>query len=68
MCSDLYEEDRVASAGALVEFGRGCGTIEVGRHKMAFKIREGRDRRVREAGYEDVLVFVLPDGQVLGAR
>lgn len=56
----------MAAAGALVQFGRSCCAIKAGRDKIVVKIREGGDGYVSEARDEDVLVFVLPDWQILG--
>lgn len=42
ICNDrianLYEEDSVATAGALVQFGRGRGTIETGGDKVLVEL------------------------------
>ena len=65
---DLDEEDGVAAAGALVEFGGGGGAVETGWDELRVELREGGERRGGEAGDEDVVVLILPDGQVLGAR
>lgn len=56
----------MAAAGSLVEFGRGCGTIEAGRDEVFVKIREGGDGCVSETRDQDVLVPVLSDRQILG--
>lgn len=66
--SNLDEEDSVAAAGALVQFGGGSGAVEAGGDEVSVKIREGGHWCVCEAFDEDVFVLVLSNGQVLGAR
>lgn len=51
----------MAAAGALVELGGGCGTIQTGWDKLFVEIGEAGDCCVSEAGDEDVLVLVLAD-------
>lgn len=64
--SNLYEEDSVTAAGALVEFSGGCGAVETGRDEMSVKVGKGREGCVRQPGNQDVSVLVFTDGQVLG--
>lgn len=58
----------MTAARTLVKFGGGCGAIEAGRDEMLVKIGERRDCCVSQARDENVLVLVLSDWQVLGAR
>lgn len=56
----------MAAAGALVQFGRCCGTIKAGRDKMSVEVCEGGDGCESKPGDQDVLVLVLSDRQILG--
>lgn len=40
-CSNLYEEDGVTAAGALVEFSRGRGAVQTRGDKMSVEISKG---------------------------
>lgn len=64
---NLDEQDGVASAGALVELGGGGGAVEAGGDEVPVKVGEGGQRRVGEAGDQNIPVLVLSDGQIMGA-
>lgn len=56
----------MTAAGAFVQFGGCYGAIEAGRDKVFVKVGEGRDGDVRQPGDQNVLIFVLPDRQIVG--
>lgn len=56
----------MATAGAFVQFGGRYGAIEAGRDKVFVKVGERRDGDVRQPGDQNVLILVLPDGQIVG--
>lgn len=56
----------MTAAGAFVQFGGCYGAIEAGGDKVFVKVGVGRDGNVRQPRNQNVLILVLPDGQIMG--
>lgn len=58
----------MTAAGALVQFGGGCGAVQTGRHKVDVKIRERQEGRASQAWDDDVFILVFTDRQILRVK
>lgn len=55
----------MTTAGPFVQLGGCYGAIEAGGDKVFVKVGEGRDGNVCQPGDQNVLILVLPDGQIM---
>lgn len=58
----------MTTAGALVQFGGGCGAVQTGWNKVGVKISKRRQGSVSQASNYDVFILVFTDGQILTVR